>query len=130
MTSQLAERQKQAALPKGRGRGPGGQPAGLALPEGRCPVPGCEEQIDRTRLMCRHDWYRVPRRLRDRAWRTWRSGYGAASREHREAVVKAIAAARLARLPGWRRPLAGFRLMINPGHALAPPGRPRRAFRR
>ena len=28
----------------------------------------------RTRLMCRGDWYRVPKLQRDRVWRTWRSG--------------------------------------------------------
>jgi hypothetical protein len=55
MTSQLAERQTVAALPQGRGRGPGGQPAGLPPPAGRCPVPGCGDQIGQTRLMCRRD---------------------------------------------------------------------------
>jgi hypothetical protein len=125
MRSQLAERQKLAALPHGRGRGPGGHPTGLALPVDRCPVPGCDEQIDRTRLMCRRDWYQVPRRLRDRAWRTWRSGHEAAGRDHREAVIAAIAAARLSRLPAWRRPLVRLRLMINPAHALGLSGRPR-----
>jgi hypothetical protein len=113
MTYQLAERQNLAALPRGRGRGPGGQPTGLQLPAGRCPVPGCEEQIDRTRLMCRHDWYRVPKRLRDRVWRTWRSGREAGSRQHREAVLKAIAVARVARLPRGKRPLARLRLLIH-----------------
>ena len=74
MTFQLAERQNLSAFPRGRGRSPGGQPSGLQLPAGRCPVPGCEEKVDRTRLMCRRDWYRVPKRLRDRVWKTWRSG--------------------------------------------------------
>ena len=60
MTSQLAGRPAAAALPAGRGRGPGGPPAGLPLPPGRRPVPGCGDQIDRTRLMCRRDWYLVP----------------------------------------------------------------------
>jgi hypothetical protein len=53
MTSQLAERQTQASLPKGRGKGPGGQPRRLLPPSGRCPVPGCGDPIDATRLMCR-----------------------------------------------------------------------------
>jgi hypothetical protein len=113
MTFQLAERRDQTALPRGRGRGPGGQPTGLELPACRCPVPGCEEQIDRTRLMCRRDWYAVPKRVRDRVWRTWRSGREASSREHREAVLKAIAAARLARLPRGRRQLARLRLPLS-----------------
>ncbi len=104
MTSQLAESRDVAALP-GRGRGPGSQPTGLPLPIGRCAVPGCHDQIDRTHLMCRRDWYRVPKPFRDQVWRTWRSGREASSREHQHAVLQAIAAARLARLPGWRRPL-------------------------
>jgi hypothetical protein len=113
MTFQLAERRNPTALPRGPGRGPGGQPTGLPLPAGHCPVPGCEEQIDRTRLMCRRDWYAVPKRLRDRVWRTWRSGREASSREHREAVLKAIAAARVARLPRRRRQLARLRRLIS-----------------
>ena len=106
MTSQLAERHDVSALLGGRGRGPGGQPTGLPLPTGLCPVPGCGDQIDQTRLMCRRDWYQVPKRLRDQVWRTWRSGQEANSREHQQAVLQAIAAARLARLPGWRRQFA------------------------
>jgi hypothetical protein len=82
VSSQLAERQAVAALPTGRGRGPGGQPAGLPLPPARCPVPGCGDPIDRTRLMCRRDWYLVPKQLRDRVWATWHSGQGAASGGH------------------------------------------------
>ena len=113
MTTQLAERENLAALPRGRGRGPGGQSTGLELPAGRCPVPGCREGIDRTRLMCRGDWYRVPKRQRDRVWRTWRSGREASSLEHQEAVLKAIAVARVARLPWSRRHLARLRLLIR-----------------
>jgi hypothetical protein len=66
MTSQLAERQTVAALPSGRGRGSGGQPAGWPLPVGRCAVPGRGDQVGRTRLMYRRDWYLVPKQLRDR----------------------------------------------------------------
>jgi hypothetical protein len=122
MTSQLAERQTVAALPSGRGRGPGGQPTGLPLPVGRCPVPGCGDQIDRTHLMCRRDWYLVPEQLRDRVWATWHSGQGAASREHQQAVLKAIAGCRVARLPGWRRQLIWFRLLPDPGQRRDPAG--------
>jgi hypothetical protein len=114
MTSQLAERQNLAALPRARGRGPGGRPTGLPLPVGRCPVPGCGEEIDQTRLMCRRDWYLVPKQLRDLVWRTWHSGREAGSRQHQEAVLKAIAACRVARLPGWRRQLVRMRLMPRP----------------
>jgi len=98
MTTELAERQNLTDLPRGHGRGPGGQPTGLKLPAGRCPVPGCGEQIDRTRLMCRRDWYHIPKRLRDQAWRTWRSGQEAHSQQHQKAVLLAIAAARVAAL--------------------------------
>jgi len=94
MAGQSAGRLTAPALPRGRGRGPGGQPTGLPLPVGRCPVPGCHDQIDRTRLMCRRDWYLVPKQLRDRVWATWRSGRASDSREHQEAVLKAVAAAR------------------------------------
>ena len=64
-----------AALPTGRGKGPAGRP-GLPLPPGRCPVPDCGDPIDRTRLMCRRDWYLVPTQLRDRAWATGTPGKG------------------------------------------------------
>jgi len=52
--------------------------------------------------MCRRDWYLIPRRLRDRVWRSWCSGREAGSREHQQAVLKAIAVARKARRR-WRR---------------------------
>ncbi len=115
MTSQLAEHRDAQALPAGHGRGPGGQPTGLPLPACFCPVPGCGVQIDQTRLMCRRDWYRVPKRLRDQVWRTWRSGKGVNSREQQQAVLRAIAAAGIARLPGWRRQLIRVRLLPSPG---------------
>ncbi len=106
MTSQLAERQTPASLPRGRGKGPGGQPRGLLPQPGRCPIPGCGDPIDTTRLMCRRDWNLLPKQLRDQVWATWRSGYRAASPEHQQAVLQAIAACRIARLPGWKRQLA------------------------
>jgi hypothetical protein len=105
MTSQLAERAELAALPAGRGRGPSGQQTGLPLPVGICAVPGCGDQIDPTRLMCRSDWYQAPKRLRDKVRRTSRSGREAKGCAHQQAVLQAIAAARLAQLPGWRRQL-------------------------
>jgi hypothetical protein len=98
MATQLAECQNLRHLLRGHGRGPGGQPISSQLPEGRCPVPGCGEEIDRTRLMCRRDWYHIPKRLRDQVWRTWRSGQQAHSQQHQGAIVLAIAAARIARL--------------------------------
>ena len=115
MTCQLAERRDASALLGGRGRGPGGQPTGLPLPTGLCPVPGCGDQIDQTRLMCRRHWYQVPKRLRDQVWRSWRSGQEANSHEHQRAVFQAIAAAHLAQLPGWRRQFARLRLLRKAG---------------
>ena len=113
MTSQLAERPELAALPAGRGRGPSAQQTGLPLPAGLCAVPGCGDQIDPTHLMCRRDWYQVPKRLRDKVWRTWRSGRQANGRAYQQAVLQAIAAARLAQLPGWRRQLIRPWLLLN-----------------
>jgi hypothetical protein len=92
MTSQLAEHQPSASLPKGRGRGPGGQPASFLPRAGRCPAPDCGEQIDPTHLMCRRHWNLVPKQLRDTVWATWLSGQGAATPEHQRAVREAITA--------------------------------------
>ena len=61
-----------------------------------CPISGCGEQIDPSRLMCRGHWYLVPKQIRDRVWATWRSGQGASSPEHREAVCLAITACQVA----------------------------------
>jgi len=90
MTRQQSARGTAAGLTAGRGRGPGGQSMAALQPGSRCPVTGCEEQIDPSRLMCRKHWYRVPRQLRDRVWATWRSGEGILSAEHQEAVLAAI----------------------------------------
>jgi hypothetical protein len=106
MTSQLAERQTPASLPNGRGKGPGGQPGKWLPPPGQCPVPGCGDPIDVTRLMCGRDWHLVPRRQRGHVWATWRSGHGAASPEHHDAVLQAIARCRAARQTGWKRQLS------------------------
>jgi hypothetical protein len=109
MTSQLAERRASASLPKGRGKGPGGQ-LWLALQlRGTCPVPGCGDPVDATRLMCRRDWNLLPKELRDEVWATWCSGHAAESREHQRAVRRAIAACRTARLPRWKRRLSRLR---------------------
>lgn len=93
MTSQLIESHTVAELPGGRGRGPGGQLVAL-LRAGRWLVPGCRVRIDPSRLMCRSHWYLVPKQLRDQVWATWRSGEGALSPEHQEAVRLAITVCR------------------------------------
>jgi hypothetical protein len=92
MTNKVNGSRTVTALTGGRGRGPGGQPTALPRQADRCPVRGCGDQIDPSRLMCRRHWYRVPRQLRDQVWATWRSGQGALSREHQDAVRTAIAA--------------------------------------
>ncbi len=96
MTSQLAEHSRAKELTAGRGRGPGSKLSPLSQLADRCPISGCSEQIDPSRLMCRGHWYAVPKHLRDRVWATWRSGRGARSCEHREAVRLAIMACQLA----------------------------------
>ena len=115
MTSQLAERRDASALLGGRGRGPGGQPTGLPLPTGLCPVPGCGDQIDQTRLMCRRDWYQVPKRLRDQVWRTWRSGQEANSREHQRQCSRRSPLPVSPGCPVWRRQFARLRLLRKAG---------------
>jgi hypothetical protein len=94
MTSQPVQDRTVTELTAGRGRGPGGHLLSSAQPAGNCQVPGCGEQIDPSRLMCRGDWYRVPKQLRDRVWATWQSGRGISSSEHQGAVRLAVAASR------------------------------------
>jgi hypothetical protein len=90
MTLHLVQRPPTRTLPRGRGKGPG--VVWLALPPATkpCLVPGCGDRIDLSHLMCREDWYLVPKPVRDRVWLTWHSGYGVVSREHRAAVREAI----------------------------------------
>ena len=92
MTSQLAELRAERQLPGGRGRGPGSKLTAGPRSAVPCAVTGCSEHVDPSRLMCREHWYRVPRQLRDVVWATWRSGAGALSPEHLEAVRLAIGA--------------------------------------
>jgi hypothetical protein len=90
MTSAQVDDRIGRKLLRGRGRGPGHPLTSLPAKVSRCPVPGCREPIDASRLMCRNDWYLVPKPMRDQVWCTWRSGQGESSREHKEAVRKAI----------------------------------------
>ena len=92
MTSEATQSPTVTELTAGRGRGPGGQLTGSPKHDYRCPIPGCGDLIDPSRLMCRRHWYRVPKQLRDQVWATWRSGQGTQSREHHEVVSMAIAA--------------------------------------
>ena len=91
MSSQLTADQTRAVT-GGYGRGPRGQLTTLGSGVSSCPIPGCGNQIDPSRLMCRAHWYVVPKLMRDRVWATWRSGQGAYSTEHQDAVLAAITA--------------------------------------
>jgi hypothetical protein len=102
MTNETTGNRTVTALTGGRGRGPGGEPTALPWRAGRCPVAGCGDEIDPSRLMCRHHWYEVPRPLRNQVWATWRSGQGALSREHTDAVRTAIAACQVRPHPADR----------------------------
>jgi hypothetical protein len=86
MTGQLAGR----AVTGGRGRGPRGRLTTLYSGVRHCPIAGCGDQIDPSRLMCRLHWYTVPKELRDQVWASWQSGQGAYSRAHRDAVKTAV----------------------------------------
>jgi hypothetical protein len=97
MTSAKVDDRIGRRLLRGRGRGPGYPLTSLHSRARRCPVPGCGEAIDPSRLMCRRDWYLVPKTMRDQVWCTWRSGQGASSGEHKEAVRKAILASQSGR---------------------------------
>ena len=57
-----------------------------------CPRDGCTRQVPAHMLMCRADWYQVPRPLRDVVWATWQDGAGAGTPAHLAAVCAAIAA--------------------------------------
>ena len=92
MTSDAVQDRTVTELTAGRGRGPGSVLSAPGELGGHCQVPSCNEQIDPSRLMCRHHWYRVPKQLRDQVWATWQSGRGILSTEHQSAVRLAIAA--------------------------------------
>ena len=36
-----------------------------------CPIRRCDELVTRTRLMCRHHWFMVPRASRRIVWAAW-----------------------------------------------------------
>lgn len=91
MASQLIEGATARKLPSGPGKGPGRQQTLLRPAAVVCPVPGCHDLIDPSRLMCRRDWHLVPKWLRDRSWYTWDSGRRAGSHAHLASVRLAIA---------------------------------------
>lgn len=79
-------------LPHGPGKGPGA--TGFSHV---CPVKGCSSLISGYRLMCAQDWSALGRSLRAEVWRTWQSGTGARSPEHRLAADLAVSAAEAVR---------------------------------
>jgi hypothetical protein len=97
MPSRVSARRPSPALPVGRGRGPGGQSGPSAAQGGRCAVPGCGQEIHISRLMCRDDWYAVPKPLRDRVRAAWRSGRAATATERQEPVRMAVHASQARR---------------------------------
>ena len=56
-----------------------------------CPRDGCTRQVQAHMLMCKTDWYLVPKPLREAINRAWDHGRGAGSPAHRQAMLAAIA---------------------------------------
>lgn len=59
----------------------------------RCPARGCEAVVDDARLMCREDWYRVPRPLRNAVTFAYAGGRGLgteALRHAQDAAIRAV----------------------------------------
>lgn len=107
----------------GCGRGPGSQAVRPFSRTRQCPVSGCGDVIDQSRLMCRRDWYAVPKPVRDLVWATWRSGSGALADDHLRAIRLAIAVSVAAR--GRRRAQPGTGVSPfsgEPGRNPAGPG--------
>jgi hypothetical protein len=75
-----------------RGRGPGLHTRQLTRRPGTARFPAAATSSI-PRLMCPRYWYLVPKQLRDWVWATWRSGEGAFSHEHHNAVPIATATA-------------------------------------
>lgn len=44
------------------------------MPGHTCHWPGCKQQVPPARWGCRDHWYRLPKALRDRIWRSYRPG--------------------------------------------------------
>lgn len=57
-----------------------------------CPRNGCTRRIAAHLLMCRQDWYRIPRPLRRAVLNAWDEGRGEGSPAHRAAITAAISA--------------------------------------
>jgi hypothetical protein len=62
---------------------------GIALTH-KCPRPGCEKQVSRSRLMCGADWGQVPKPLQREVTVAWDRGRGIFSDRYAEARQAAI----------------------------------------
>jgi hypothetical protein len=71
---------------------PAGRGPGSTATTHPCPAGDCSVQVRADRLMCRSHWYQVPRPLRAAVWATWRSGAGAGTLAHAEAITAAVRA--------------------------------------
>jgi hypothetical protein len=58
----------------------------------QCPADGCTRRVPAHQLMCRTDWYRVPKPLRNAVYAAWRSGAGAGTPAHTAAILAAVKA--------------------------------------
>jgi hypothetical protein len=65
----------------------------------RCPARGCDTVVDDSKLMCRADWYRVPRPLRTAVTRAYAGGAGLGSEALRHAQDLAIRAVNRREVP-------------------------------
>lgn len=45
---------------------------GEAMSHSECPIEGCDAGRATNQLMCKPHWYKVPKELRDKVWRTAR----------------------------------------------------------
>jgi len=64
-----------------------------------CPAPGCEVVVSDTLLMCKPHWYRLPKRLRDAIWDTYRDP-GPGSQAHKHNIGEAVRLLRDEAAPG------------------------------
>ncbi len=57
----------------------------------RCPIPNCTSERKPEQLMCRADWFRVPKDIRDRIWATVGTDAGAYLDARNEAIAAVVA---------------------------------------
>lgn len=61
----------------------------MNAPSHECPRNGCTRSVPQRMLMCRNDWFKVPKHLRDAVWDAY-YGPGPGSSEHNQAIHDAI----------------------------------------